>query len=361
MGIIKASLSALSGAAGDQWKEVFACGQMDAETLIRRADRLTGQNSGNQGSKNVITEGSVIIVGEGECAIVTENGKIIGIYDQPGEQIFGSETSSGFFTGGMRAFSKDVKRRIAFGGDAPYFQRVFYINTKELVGSSFSVDNVPFRFRDERAGIDIDGSIGCSVTYSFRIVDPECYYKKYARASVDKSRGHLVKQMNSELKTALGPALNSLLQNGVRPSELPEQIDALRDKLAQAVNQEWRVGRGIETCSIAIASLRVTDGKLVQTAQRDAAFLDPTRAAAHLAGSMGNALGAAAENPAGAASVAVMGGQYASRGWKCSCGCTNDGKFCFNCGTSRPVRWLCGCGSENSGKFCENCGQKKPD
>ena len=361
MGIIKASLTAIGSATGDQWKEAFICDGMDAETLLMRATRITGSNSSNRGNNNIITEGSIIIVGKGECAIVTENSNILGLYDQPGEQTFRSEKSSGFFSGKMRAFSKDVMHRIAFGGDAPYFQRVLYINTKELLGNSFSANNVPFHFRDERAGIDIDGSISCSISYSFHIVDPACFYKKYARASVDKSRTHLVKQMNAELTAAFGPALNSLMKDGVRPSEMLQHLDTLRDKLAQAVNKDWLAKRGIEACSIAVASLQTTDSQTLQTAQRNTAFMDPARAAAHLVGSSGDALGIAAKNPSGSAplTAVVTNSQHTSGSWKCPCGTVNTGKFCTDCGTARPVRWLCSCGSESSGKFCENCGKKK--
>ena len=70
------------------------------------------------------------------------------------------------------------------------------------------------------------------------------FLQKYARASVDKSRTHLVKQTNAELTAALGPALNSLMKDGVRPSEMLQHLDTLREKLAQAVNKNWRTKRG---------------------------------------------------------------------------------------------------------------------
>ena len=53
---------------------------------MARAKKLTGQNSANDGIGEVITDGSTILVGEGECAIATEGGKVIGIYDEPGER-----------------------------------------------------------------------------------------------------------------------------------------------------------------------------------------------------------------------------------------------------------------------------------
>lgn len=362
MGIIKASMAALSGASADQWKEVFICGGMGSDVLIRRASRQTSQNSANQGSNNVITEGSVIIVGEGECAIVTENGKIVGVYDQPGEQIFSGEKGGGFFTGGMRAFAKDVGRRISFGGDAPFFHRLLYINTKELPGNTFSVGAVPFHFRDARAGIDVDGSLSCSGAYSFRITDPELFYKAYARSAVDKSRQQLLKQMDSELLTALGPVLEAIFRDGVRPSELPQYAGDFGKRLRHRMSEEWRKLRGIEACSVAIESILTADGAMIRTAQRDTTFLDPVRAAAHLAGAVSDAAQIAAENTSGAlpmTPVLMQDNTGQSGSWTCACGHKNRGKFCEECGAARPAGWICGCGMENKGRFCTNCGNPR--
>lgn len=51
--------------------------------------------------------------------------------------------------------------------------------------------------------------------------------------------------------------------------------------------------------------------------------------------------------------------------WVCTCGHTNTGKFCANCGSAKPVpvddgSWNCACGYTNTGKFCPNCGSAKP-
>ena len=358
MGIFKAGMAAFQGAAKDQWKEFFRCAEMDADTLMCRAIR----QGGNGGSGNVITEGSVILVGEGECAIVTENGKVIGVYDQPGEQIYSGQHGQGVFTGGVRAFARDVGRRIAFGGDAPYVQRVFYFNTKELMGNAFSATNVPFRFKDGRAAVDLDGSLSCSGSYSFRIEDPALFYKTYARSAVDKSRRQLAKQLDAELLTALGPIVQAMLADGIRPSELPQYSTRFGELLTLKLCEEWGRLRGIEACCVAIDSLLTTDQAMVQTAQRDTAFIDPVRGAAHLVGAAGDAIQTAAGNHAGtapAAMVMVGGDSPQSDAWKCSCGAENKGRFCTECGAARPTDWVCDCGQRNKGRFCTNCGKPK--
>ena len=48
--------------------------------------------------------------------------------------------------------------------------------------------------------------------------------------------------------------------------------------------------------------------------------------------------------------------------WKCSCGATNTGKFCTECGAKKPATYKCNkCGWEPQDKtvppkFCPNCG-----
>ena len=75
-----------------------------------------------------------------------------------------------------------------------------------------------------------------------------------------------------------------------------------------------------------------------------------------------------AADPAAGSGSAASGCRTAENGWKCSCGATNTGNFCMQCGAKKPApkpaedSWTCvKCGHVNTGKFCMECGEKKPE
>ena len=179
MGIFKAASGAARGAMADQWLEAFTCDALSADTLVLRGTKMTSERSSNtQGSDNVISAGSAILVPDGAAAVVTEMGKVIACYEAPGEHKFTGEKARGVFGGGgVSSVLKDVGSRISYGGDVPIVQRIYFVNTKECPNNPFSLLNVPLRLRDENTGLDLDASVSVEGTYSYRICDPVTFYK----------------------------------------------------------------------------------------------------------------------------------------------------------------------------------------
>ena len=77
MGLIKAFTGALGGTTADQWREYFYCDSLSADTLVAKGQkRVSGRSSNRKGEENIISNGSVIAVNEGQCMIIVEQGKV---------------------------------------------------------------------------------------------------------------------------------------------------------------------------------------------------------------------------------------------------------------------------------------------
>lgn len=400
MGLIKALVGATGGVLADQWKEYFYCDSLDANTIAVKGQKRTNKkrSSNKRGSENVISNGSVIAVADGQCMMIVEQGKVVEVSAEPGEFVWDSSTEPSIFAGrfgkSLIDTFKAIGRRFTFGGDTGKDQRVYYFNTKELIGNKYgTVSPVPFRVVDNNIGLDIDISIRCNGEFSYRLSDPILFYTNvcgnvegaYTRDSLDS-------QLRSELLTALQPAFAKISAMGVRYSALPGHTEQIAEALNEALDEKWQKLRGIEVASFGINTVNASkeDEDMIKELQKRAVMRDPSMAAATMVGAQADAMKAAAANENGAmmgfmgmGMAQNAGGMNANQlfqmaqaqpkpvqpaqapvdnAWKCSCGATNTGKFCVECGAKKPDEngWSCACGSVNKGKFCSNCGAKKP-
>lgn len=400
MGFVKAAVGAASGVMADQWKEFFSCNALPADVLaVKGEKKASGRSANRRGAENVISDGSLIAVAEGQCALIVEQGKVVDLCAEPGEYTYSTGTQPSLFTGKGLAKNIDevfseIGKRFTFGGQAASDQRIYYINTKELVGNKYGTPSpVPFRVVDQRAGIDIDIGVRCFGEYSYRITNPILFYTNVC-GNVENAytRDVLDGQLKTELMTALQPAFARISEMGIRYSSLPGHTTELADALNQELSAKWSKLRGLEIVSLGVSGVKASeeDEQMLKDLQRSAAFMDPTRAAAHLVGAQAAAMQAAASNTTAGPAMAFMGVNQAASmggvnaqtlyqmgaqqqaaqpapavsGWNCSCGQTgNTGKFCTACGKPKPEApgvWVCSCGTKNSGKFCSECGKPRP-
>ena len=182
MGLIKAALGSVGGVLADQWKEYFYCEAMGKDVLmVKGQKRVSGRSSNTKGGDNIISNGSVIAVADGQCMLIVEQGKVVDVCAEPGEYTYDMSTEPSIFTGDLKQSIKEtfqmVGKRFTFGGEAPKDQRVYYFNTKELIDNKFGTPNpIPFRVVDRNIGLDVDVSVRCNGVYSYRIVDPLLFY-----------------------------------------------------------------------------------------------------------------------------------------------------------------------------------------
>ena len=102
MGLIKAALGAAGGVLADQWKEYFYCESIPADILaVKGQKRTSGRSSNTKGSDNIITNGSIIAVADGQCMLIVEQGKVVEVCAEPGEFTFDASTEPSIFSGDL--------------------------------------------------------------------------------------------------------------------------------------------------------------------------------------------------------------------------------------------------------------------
>ena len=102
MGLVKAALGAASGVMGDQWKEYFYCDAIPETVLaVKGRKRVSGRSSNTRGSDNLITNGSLIAVADGQCMMIVEQGKVVEFTAEPGEFTYDTSTEPTVFAGDL--------------------------------------------------------------------------------------------------------------------------------------------------------------------------------------------------------------------------------------------------------------------
>ena len=414
MGLIKAAVGAVSGTMADQWKEFFACDSMPADVLVMKGkNKNSGRSSNKHGEDNVITDGSGISVADGQCAIIVEQGAIVELCAEPGLFTYRTDLAPSIFTGtlkeGLKSAALEAWNRFQFGGGAGKDQRVYYINTKHIMGNKYGTLNpVPFKvIIDKQIGKGLSIGVRCNGEYAYRIVNPMLFYTNVASNVKDVfTRDELDSQLKSELLKALQPALARVSQMGVDYSEIPLYTEVIADGLDEALTKQWTDIRGIAIVSFGVNSVSVSeeDKLKIQNLEQAIMMSDPMIAAGNIVQGQVDAMRDAAKNTAGAMTgfmgmgmAGMQGGMNAQNlfamgqqqqmqqmqmqqqmaqqaapaapaagGWTCSCGAAANGKFCPECGSPKPVPvpaaagWTCSCGALNKGKFCAECGSPKP-
>ena len=100
MGLIRAALGAAGGMMADQWKEYFYCESIPENVMaVKGLHRVSGRSSNYKGSENIISNGSVIAVADGQCMIIVDQGKVTELCAEPGEFVYDSSTEPSIFSG----------------------------------------------------------------------------------------------------------------------------------------------------------------------------------------------------------------------------------------------------------------------
>ena len=313
MGLIQAITGAAGGALADSWRDFFYCDAdvLDENTLAAKGQKRTsdkGRSSNTKGESNIISDGSIIAVNEGQCMIIVESGEIVDVCAQPGQFVYDRSTEPSVFYGDLgssiMATFERIGQRFTFGGDTGKDQRIYYFNTKEIYGNKYGTSSpIPFRIVDANLGLDLDTKVRCNGEYSYKLVDPLLFYKNVC-GNVEEpyTRDRLESQMKAELLSALQPALARISEMGIRYSAVPAHTKEMCDILNAELSAEWLQRRGIAIVSFAMNSITLPEEveQKIANLQTSRTLMDPSAGAAYVAAAMGDSMVDAANNPNGA-------------------------------------------------------------
>ncbi|MCF0258230.1 MAG: SPFH domain-containing protein [Erysipelotrichaceae bacterium] len=400
MGIIKWGLQAAGSAYADQPKESFRASNLSNDVLAAPAERVS--RGSNKGTVDVITDGSVFNVGINQAALLIENGKVHDFViadseEGTGQYIYDSSTEPSLLTGGVKEWGnvwKMVKERFTFGGQSPNTMNLVYVNLKEITENPVGVGKIPFI--DKYLGTRL--MLGAHGYYTFRISNPAAFYenllmdptKKYRK---DEITGQLKAEMMPKIASAIAKVA-PLCVNGYQDIYLHDTDIA--NALNQELGEDWLNSRGIELVKVSLTpELSPADAERVMELENAKTLSNADMALGSMINAQNQAMQSAGKNAAGAVNgfmgVNMAGGGGFNAGdllaqkmasqqtapaqqaapaadgsWTCtSCGATNTGKFCTNCGSPKPAapagKFCSNCGTklDASAKFCPNCGAKQ--
>lgn len=316
MGLLSAGIGAASGVLADQWREYFYCPSLEADVLVKKGENRKAKRGFNtKGSDNIISNGSIIAVNEGQCMIIVEQGAIVEISAQPGEFVFDNSTEPSIFYGGLgegvKASFRTFAKRFTMGGDTGKDQRVYFFNTKEIIGNKYGTANpVPFRVVDPNIGLDLEIALRCHGEYAYKLIDPILFYKNVC-GNIDGEyrRDKIDSQLKTELLTALQPAFAKISDMGIRYSSITGHTQELADALNEVLSEKWGGRYGIAISAFGVSSVKAPeeDEKMIKELQRNAVFRNPNMAAAQLVGAQSSAMQAAASNTSTGPMMAFAG------------------------------------------------------
>lgn len=390
MGLISAAVSSVSGVLSDSWKEVIEPDDMSDSTLLVKGVAVK-KGSNKKETDNYVSNGSVIHVYPNTLMLLMDGGKIVDYSAQEGYYEVNNSSAPSIFNGELKDSVKETWKRFQFGGVPSQKQYVYYINTAEIKGIKFGTRN-PVNYFDNFYNAEL--FLRAHGSYSIKITDPIKFFTEFAPKGTDRIEiKDLSEQLFNEFMDALQSAINQMSVDGVRISAITSKSRELSKYMADVLDADWNDLRGIEVCSVGLASISYDDESkaLINMRNKGAMMSDPTIREGFVQSSVAQGMQAAGSNTSGAANAfmgmgmgmnaaggfmsaasqtnaAQMAQQQAAQqnqaanGWKCSCGTVNTGNFCSGCGSKKPenTSWTCSCGTTNTGRFCSNCGSPKP-
>lgn len=395
MGLIKAAVGAVGSTLHDQWKEAIRCEDLGNDILMKKVTTSNG----------VISNGSTVIVGPGQCAIIYDNGRIVDASAEEGIYTFDSSSTPSLFAGQFGETFKEMWQRFTYNGASAKQQAVFFFNIKEITDNGFGT-STPVPYKDwghplmnarTNSYIGMSVKIKCYGKYTFKICDPFTFMSTFAGTADVYRKDQLVEQIRTEVVSSFINVLNALCTDKykVEALEIPSKTLEIKKLMDENDFDKDIRNRGVSLVTFNVEGVSLDDESNKKIDQYELGG-DAYQQQGSIVGAYSEAIPEAAKNPNGSLNgfmgVGVMnmtsGGMFTGaqnnafsakpmdpqsanqnaqksseenkNTWMCpNCQKEVDGKFCSECGAKRPEKRFCTqCGKElkETCKFCPECG-----
>ncbi len=302
MGLIRAAKDAITSSLHDQWKDALRCANMGNDLLMKKVTTDSG----------VISNGSIIIVDPGQCAVIVDNGRVVDATAEEGTFQYDTSSTPSFFAGQFKEGFLEMWKRFTFGGQSSQKQAVYFFNLKEIIDNKFGTSTpVPFQDWSHALKNEILGSlmplavkVRCFGKYTFEISDPAAFMQQIAGTADEYHTNQITEQIRSEVMGVLQNLFNELgnADHKVPVLELPSQTDEIREMMDEKVYDEKVRERGLRIRSFVIESVTLDEES--EKAIKDYEF---SASSAMQRGRMTDAYANAVENAASNANGAPAG------------------------------------------------------
>ena len=315
MGLIKLVMDTAGGVLSDQFLEFFYCDTIDNDTLMVKGTKVqTSRGQNNKATDNIISNGSKIVINEGQCMMIVDNGAIVEVSAEPGEYVFHNNTEPSIFAGkfgeSIIASFKQFGRRFTYGGETGHDQRVYYFNAEIITDNKYGTASpIPFRVIDKNISLDMEIGIRSHGEFSYTLSDPIIFYKKLAGNVKDRyDKADLNRQLTAELIHAFQPAFTRVADQGVRYYQLTGNVDVISKETKKEL-ENWKEDYGVELDKLTLRSATASeeDQNMIKELQKNAVFRSADMAAAHLVSAQAEAMKAAASNTSTGPMMAFAG------------------------------------------------------
>lgn len=263
MGLKQAFSGSISGTLADQWRDVVSAGPFGEHTVVAPGvyrQTNNGRGTNDNGSTDVLSNGSKILVPVNTAAFIFSQAGIEEIITEPGGYEYRNGQSSLFAGDGLRSsLLNQAVDRMRYGGQTADQKNVAFVNLREIRGIKFGTRG-PMIYHDAFYGADLE--IRAYGTYSIQVVNPVAFVQNFLPPNVRKysfgtPEAHL--QLSSEFMQAFVAAVSSFSERH-RVAELPSQAAAIADHVADDSSTlgSWIARFGLDVVQVGIESIELS-------------------------------------------------------------------------------------------------------